>query len=466
MKKAKKQQNASDTGSLTGTESENTPRVERVTSFSERKECVTSFPERGKCVTFFPERKEHVKSVPERGERRGGQSGCCHRSDSKICENREFQTWISKYEALEQEIMARRARREANRQKKRAARDQALARAFGDFCEATGGRAVLWREEGFRSLDMMCEIASDVWTRQTAERYFQLLGRPLPGWPRFHHLAVEIILSFLLFSPDQSVIISYYALKRLVGAVTALIGQFKQRAIRPLYYEQETARRRALAATRRQIRKRATLNPCPSKEVILEAYLHRKESKEAALYFGSLLHDLECYVDNSLQMSHGRITGRHAGIKGWLRKNIPVLAEQYTTVMRYKAAAKKLKQLVELEDPIPAEAVLIGSFTPQKAQKQPGEKECESGEKGQQAISSSKPGRPALLHDEKTLRAVAIYRELSAGVENATQMILKIDAFLDPDRVEEATTLAIWRDRYQNEITVRNKSTWLRRMMG
>jgi hypothetical protein len=61
------------------------------------------------------------------------------------------------------------------------------------------------------------------------------------------------------------------------------------------------------------------------------------------------------------------------------------------------------------------------------------------------------------LQDEKTLRAVAIYRELSAGVENATQMFLKIDAFLDPERVEEATMLAIWRARYQNEITVRNK---------
>jgi hypothetical protein len=45
-------------------------------------------------------------------------------------------------------------------------------------------------------------------------------------------------------------------------------------------------------------------------------------------------------------------------------------------------------------------------------------------------------------------------------------MILKIDAFLDPDRVEEATMLAIWRERYQNEITVRNKSMWVRRMMG
>jgi hypothetical protein len=463
MKKAKKPQNASDTGSITGTESENTPRVERVTSFSERKECVTSFPERGEFVTFFPERKEHVKSVPERGERRGGQSGCCHRSDSKICENREFQAWMSKYEALEQEIMTGRARREANRQKKRAARDQALSRAFGDFCEATGGRAVLWREEGFRSLDMMCEIASDVWTRQTAERYFQLLGRPLPGWPRFHHLAAEIILSFLLFSPDQGVIISYYALKRLVGAVTTLVRHLKLRAVRPLYYEQETARRRALAATRRQIRKRATLNPCPSKDVILEAYLHRKESKEAALYFGSLLHDLECFVDNSLQMSHGRITGRHEGIKGWLRKNIPVLADQYTTVMRYKAAAKKLRQLVELDDPIPTEVVLTGSFAPQNAATRTPD---EGDETARQPHSSFEPFRPALLQDEKTLRAVAIYRELSAGVENATQMILKIDAFLDPDRVEEATMLAIWRERYQNEITVRNKSMWVRRMMG
>ena len=56
MKKAKKPQNTSDKGCLAGTESENTPRVECVTSFSERKECVTFFPERKECVTSFPER--------------------------------------------------------------------------------------------------------------------------------------------------------------------------------------------------------------------------------------------------------------------------------------------------------------------------------------------------------------------------------------------------------------------------
>ena len=52
--------------------------------------------------------------------------------------------------------------------------------------------------------------------------------------------------------------------------------------------------------------------------------------------------------------------GRAPGIKGWLRENVPALALRYTTVMRYKAAAKKLRQVVELPDPIPVAAVLDG----------------------------------------------------------------------------------------------------------
>ena len=48
------------------------------------------------------------------------------------------------------------------------------------------------------------------------------------------------------------------------------------------------------------------------------------------------------------------------GIKGWLRENVPALALRYATVMRYKAAAKKLRQVVELPDPIPVAAVLDG----------------------------------------------------------------------------------------------------------
>ena len=51
----------------------------------------------------------------------------------------------------------------------------------------------------------------------------------------------------------------------------------------------------------------------------------------------------------------------------WLRENIPALALRYTTVMRYKAAAKKLRQVVELPDPIPVAAVLDGAGAPEGA---------------------------------------------------------------------------------------------------
>ena len=68
--------------------------------------------------------------------------------------------------------------------------------------------------------------------------------------------------------------------------------------------------------------------------------------------------------------------------------------------------------------------------------------------------------------EERLLRAIAIYKEISEGVVGASQMMARIDAFLDPERVEEATTLAFLREKYQNEITVRNKSKWWRRLIG
>ena len=72
-----------------------------------------------------------------------------------------------------------------------------------------------------------------------------------------------------------------------------------------------------------------------------------------------MVHDLECYVDNSLLRDEdGAIVGRRGGVKAWLQVNIPALYVRYTTVMRYKAMAKKLRQVVGLADPVPAEAVL------------------------------------------------------------------------------------------------------------
>jgi hypothetical protein len=40
----------------------------------------------------------------------------------------------------------------------------------------------------------------------------------------------------------------------------------------------------------------------------------------------------------------------------------------------------------------------------------------------------------------------------------------KVDRFLDPACVTEATVLSVWREKYKNEITVRTKTRWWRRL--
>jgi hypothetical protein len=69
---------------------------------------------------------------------------------------------------------------------------------------------------------------------------------------------------------------------------------------------------------------------------------------------GSLLHDLECYVDNCLKIDeYGNVVGRNSGIKGWIREVVPELLPKYKTLMRYKALAVRLRQVTKTQDPIP-----------------------------------------------------------------------------------------------------------------
>ena len=142
-----------------------------------------------------------------------------------------------------------------------------------------------------------------------------------------------------------------------------------------------------------------TENPCPTKEQILDAWEKAKNSNVDLIRFGSLMEDLACYVDSSLiRTEDGAIVGRRGGVKAWLQANIPALYLKYKTVMAYKAAAKKLRQITELPEPL------------------------------------------------------------------AVARLDRIDAYVDPEQVEEATTLADWRKRYGREITVRTKSKWLKRL--
>jgi len=127
---------------------------------------------------------------------------------------------------------------------------------------------------------------------------------------------------------------------------------------RPSYYEAERTRRLALAEERRRIRRRSTLNDEPTVEALREAFRHRRDSVEAVVRLGSLLEDLECYVDNSAIIAGGRVVGRRGGVRKWLHDNAQDLYAHYKRLMHYKALAKKFRQTVGIADPLSAAAVL------------------------------------------------------------------------------------------------------------
>ena len=352
--------------------------------------------------------------------------------------------WLARYEPVEREIIEAHERRIANRARRRA---EAAGR-FADLCEATEGLAVVWRREGWSVREMVRWADGDVLTLLTLARWLR-------------------------------------------AGATRYIDRAQCRLRRPLYYARERARREALAEERRRTGGRRTTNPCPTREVILDAWVHRRDSHAAAVRFGSLVHDLECYVDNSLlRDGNGAIVGRRGGVKAWLQVNIPALYVRYTTVMRYKAMAKKLRQVVGLADPVPAEAVLAepprgegegkqdygayeilgqGRERPMDGQMQAGmpkgaQTEVPEPGKVRMAVPKLEVTRME-VPDLEVVRARAVWLEVVAGVRGSpTALMERLDALTDPERVEEADMLAGWRAKYENEITASMKSRWWRRM--
>lgn len=353
---------------------------------------------------------------------------------------------------------------------------------FGRICELTDGRAVLWRRYGIGAAEA-ARLA-----RAEDAGYLAYLK----------YLRVE--------SPQEAL-------------------RVKSAERRPHYYAAENARRRALAKERRKVRTRRTANACPTAAQLRDAWEHVGESHEATLRFGSLIEDLECYVDNSLKFNEqGDIVGRNQGIKGWLHDNAPQLYDRYTTVMRYKAMSKKLRQIAELKDPVSASAIIApeggkrdyvadeiagagagaeiggnldvvdagegsadgdeerrvtgiggcnggkeilkeGSGTHDGGEEHDGAWACDGGgtHDGSEAHNVN---RAWMVPELAIVRARAIWCEVIGGIaDNPTSLVRRIDELVDPERVEDANMLAEWKAKYANEITLRTKSTWWSRLV-
>jgi len=143
-----------------------------------------------------------------------------------------------------------------------------------------------------------------------------------------------------------------------VWLIRRMVDRHIQRLRRPSYYETERARRLGLAEERRRIRRRRTLNAMPGREELLEAFRSAKDSPANMIRFGSLIEDLECYVDNTPYFKDGQLIGRRGGIRRHLEREIPELYAHYKTVMRYKALSKRFRQAVGVSDPVPAASLL------------------------------------------------------------------------------------------------------------
>ncbi len=164
------------------------------------------------------------------------------------------------------------------------------------------------------------------------------------------------------FEEKVSLLLAVAALFGVYTVATLLYRRLSflvRRLRRPTYYERERERRQKLATARREVRKHHTLNPQPTFDTIRAAIRTVRNSPESALRLGSLLEDLECFVDNTLiHDSQGQIVGRRGGIKRLFQREAPDLFAKYSTIMRYKAIAKRFRQACGSSEPVPPAMLL------------------------------------------------------------------------------------------------------------
>ncbi len=227
-------------------------------------------------------------------------------------------------------------------------------------------------------------------------------------------------LAFLLRSPLIALqlalgVTDLRGLRCLRRGLTHEVNRLQARSYRARYYVRDNARRRALAAARRRITRRTTLNPCPTPEALRAAYAARGASPEAKIRLGGLLEDLECYVDNCLRFGpDGEILGRNGGVKAWLREHVPELFEHYKTLMRYKALAKRLRQATGIHDPVPTSAVFDAPPAPSTMKGKEGDENYYAQESHLVAARSLVAGCANTC--------VALFRAVDAVLDNAVPM--------------------------------------------
>jgi hypothetical protein len=125
----------------------------------------------------------------------------------------------------------------------------------------------------------------------------------------------------------------------------------------------------AIDEIRRQIRIREkrpdspSLRGTPTPKEIATDWVNRPRSLATCLRLGSRLADLDPTLDHTLvlrELPSGKkvIRARKGGMKGWLDDHRVEVS--YSTVMRYKKLAQRLRRVLDLDDRLPLEWAMTG----------------------------------------------------------------------------------------------------------
>lgn len=145
----------------------------------------------------------------------------------------------------------------------------------------------------------------------------------------------------------------------LLALTPAIFAAFALTEAGALFFG-ELARRQRL---REKLPASPSLRGAPTPEELRECWDAIPRSRETCLRLGSRLADLDPTLDRSLVKEKARngklvIRARKGGTKGWLEDRRVKVG--YSTVMRYKKLAQRLRAVLGLDDRLPLEWVMDG----------------------------------------------------------------------------------------------------------
>lgn len=96
-----------------------------------------------------------------------------------------------------------------------------------------------------------------------------------------------------------------------------------------------------------------SIGECPTGEMLRDAWLNKSRSQKDFIWLLSVLGELECFLDYSLEHKggFGNIEGRRGGLKEFIEKEVPDLIPKYKSISRHMKLAKGFKRAYNIFPP-------------------------------------------------------------------------------------------------------------------